>query len=118
MAYEIHIRRTNDQPISLEEWVKTVDNSENVRLGDAVPIVLTNPTTGEQISNPQLQGVAELYDVGSQVWFPAFRWFEGRITTRASRDFDTFHSHQRSVMRALASQLGAQIVGDEGESYD
>jgi hypothetical protein len=47
-----------------------------------------------------------------------FRWFEGRISSRASRDFDTFNNHQRSVMRALASQLSAQIVGDEGEIYE
>ena len=118
MAYEIHIKRKNGQPINIDEWVNAVGNVESVRLGDAATTIVTNPATGEQISNPQIQGVAELFDFGSQAWIAMFRWFEGRITTRASRDFDTFNSHQRSVMRALASQLGAQIVGDEGEIYE
>lgn len=118
MAYEIHIKRKNGQPIELDEWVKAVENVENVRSSHAATSVVTNPATGEQVSNPHMQGMAELFDLGSQSWIPMFRWFEGRISTRASLAFETYDSHQRSVMRALASQLGAQIVGDEGEIYE
>lgn len=118
MAYAIHIKRKNGQPINLDEWVNAVGNDESVRLCDAAALVVTNPATGEQMSSPQAQGTAELFDFDSQARTAIFRWFEGRISTRASRDFDTFNSHQRSVMRALASQLGAQIVGDEGEIYE
>jgi hypothetical protein len=118
MAYEIHIERKNGQPISLDEWVNVVENVESVRFGDAATTIVTNPATGEQISNPQMHRMAELFDVGSQAWIAMFRWFGGRISTRASRDFDAFNSHQRLVMRVLALQLGAQIVGDEGEGYD
>ncbi|WP_420858471.1 hypothetical protein [Marivivens marinus] len=118
MAYEVHIERKTGQPINLDEWVKAVGSVESVRLSKAATTVVINPATGEQISNPQMKGMAELFDLGGQSWIAMFSWFDGRISARASRDFDIFESHQRSVMRALASQLGAQIVGDEGEIYE
>ncbi len=118
MAYEVHIERTNGEPIFIEEWVKAIGRVENVRLAEAAATNVTTPAIDEQISNPQMRGIAELFDLRSQTWLSVLRWSKGRISTRASRDFDTFSNYQRSVLRALSSQLDAQIVGDEGETYD
>lgn len=118
MAYAVHIKHKDGQPIHLEDWRRAVEITDDVRFGDQATAFVTNPATGEQISNPHMQGMAELFDSGGQVWVSMFRWFDGIVSARASRDFDTFDSHQRSVMRALATQLGAQVVGDEGELYE
>ncbi|WP_146168280.1 hypothetical protein [Celeribacter persicus] len=118
MAYEIHIERNNGRPISLNEWMNAVGSVESVRLADTATTIVTNPVTGEKISNPTAHGTAELFDPNSQTWIAMFRWFNGRISTPPSPDFETSNSHQRSVMRALSAQLGAQIVGDEGEIYE
>ncbi|WP_223636525.1 hypothetical protein [Rhodobacter sp. TJ_12] len=118
MAYEIHIERDNGRPISLNEWMSAVSSVDFVRLADTATTIVTNTVTGEKISNPATHGTAELFDPTSQTWIGMFRWFNGRISTRPSPDFQTFNSQQRSAMRALAALLGAQIVGDEGEIYE
>ncbi len=118
MGYGVHIERANNEPIGLDDLIEAVARTENVQMADAAPISLTNTETGEQISRPQTPGAVEIFDAHSQSWVPAFRLFEGRISTNAARDFDNHDCYQRSVMRALAAQLHAQIVGDEGETYD
>jgi hypothetical protein len=118
MAYEIHIERDNGRPISLNELMNAVGSVEYVGLENTATTIVTNPVTGEKISNPTALGAAELFDPNSQTWIAMFRWFNGRISTRISRDFEAFNSQPRSAMQALAAQLGAQIVGDEGEVYE
>ena len=118
MGYGVHIERTGHVPINIEEWIEAVEHTENVRLADVAPITITNPMTGEQISRPYAPGNAEIFEVKSQAWVLAFSWFEGRISTRAARDFDNYECCQRSIMRSLAAMLNAQILGDGGEIYD
>ncbi len=118
MAYGVHIGRAVGNPITLKEWMDAVDCAADVQLSAEAPTVVTNPVTGEQISNSHSSGNAEIFDHDGQAWVPAFRWFEGRISANAARDFDTPETYQRSIMRVLAAQLGAKIVGDEGETYD
>ena len=117
MGYEVHIERTDGTLIDLGDWTNSVEDIEHVRRNDASPII-ANPATGERFSSSQQHGNADIFDLENQVWISGFRWFEGRVSTRASHDFDSFESHQRSVMRALAMSLNARIVGDEGEVYD
>ena len=118
MGYGVYIERACNRPIGIEEWIEAVERTEDVRLSDVAHTVLTNSNTGEQIFRRNTPGTAEIFDNESQTWVPAFRWADGRISTGAARDFDNYTSHQRSVMRALAALLSAQIVGDEGETYD
>ena len=84
LAYEVHIERENGQPISLEDWTNVVKVSEDIRMALTDPIAITNPNSGEQISNPHTQGVAELFNHNSQTWTSVFRLFEGRVSTRAA----------------------------------
>jgi hypothetical protein len=58
MAYEIHIKRVNDngepagELVTLSEWKAVVGNQKNVRLASD-DIVETNPTTGEVVRIPK-----------------------------------------------------------------
>ncbi len=118
MAYGVHIERPDGQQIELEEWQQAVATTAGVRLAGEEPLVVEVPSTGSRIISSYRPGDAELFDPALNNWVPAFRLFEGRVTSAAARDFDDASCNQRVIMRALAGLLGAQVVGDEGEIYE
>ncbi len=124
MAYALHIER-RDEGISLEEWNAAVETVPGVR-AQTEDLVGINPKTGAEIRMGPAEGDAELLvtiggslDTDSEeAWIPFFRYFEGRITFRATRDVDSPESALRTAAARLAAQLNAVIVGDNGESYE
>ena len=124
MAYELHIER-GEEGIALEEWNAAVESVPGVR-AQTEDLVGINPKTGAEIRIGRAEGDAELLVTSGESsgidrqeeWIPFFRYFEGRITFRATRDVDSPESAVRMAAARLAAQLNAGIVGDEGESYE
>lgn len=116
MAYGIHIVLPGG-PLTLEQWQQAINLTHGVLLSDQMDLMVKNPATGEVISRPRQPGDAEMI-LQDGTWVPAFRLFEGRVTTKPAPDFRDPTCQQRRVLWDLASQLGAQVVGDEGETYD
>lgn len=124
MAYELHIERLplNDEgeptPIPLEDWKAALSAMEGVRLGPAGANTITNPKTGEVISIPRRDGDAEVYFSDERAWRPIFRWFEGAAHFNAKFEPGDASHPVWSAAVALATHLGAEIRGDDGESYN
>jgi hypothetical protein len=113
MAYEIHIKRGT--PITMAEWKSAIEGTEGVRLFSGTHS-LVNPKTGQSISVQAVEGDTEILIEGT--WRPGFRWFEGSISLKAAAAFETYTDHKlRPVVRELATKLGAEVRGDEGEEY-
>ncbi|HOY77165.1 MAG TPA: hypothetical protein PLN33_05125 [Hyphomonadaceae bacterium] len=114
MAYEIHITR-DGADIVLSEWVAAVGEAEHVRLAEGDYLV-TLPETGQVFRFANTGGDTEVHFAG--VWRRVFRWHEGRVSFVGPKDFHIEDSHMRCVVRALAAALRAQVVGDEGRTFD
>jgi hypothetical protein len=117
MGYSLHIERAN-QTISLAEWTAAVTKVPGVRL-ESSDIQAQNPTTGAVISvggNPG--NAAVLFGVGAnQSWETCLFFGKRSISFAASNDIESPSNPVHIAVAALAKELGAQIVGDEGEEY-
>lgn len=114
MSYELHLER--DPAISLQQWKAAVSSVAHVRLhsGGAATV---NPATGEVISLGGVDGDAELEWEGG--WALCFHWrTRGSISFQYTDEFEDPGSRVRAVVSELASLLGADVVGDEGEVYE
>ena len=112
MGYELHIER--DGPIAVEEWTNAVAQVDKVTLrsDDSVAI---DPQTGEEIRIPANDGDAVVTIPNGSL---GLRWSSsGRASFRATDDWDDATSSLRTTIFALAQQLDARVVGDEGEEY-
>lgn len=116
MSYGVHIQRADGASIGLADWSAAVAGHADVRLAESSKSRVVNPKTGMAMEAPSA-GLAEVKLPSSAEWVPAFRWFEGRVSTNAPHDFDSENNWLRVIMRDLATVLGAQIVGDGGEIY-
>ena len=122
MAYEIHIERLatdetrSTSGVTLDEWKLFVDSKEKLRFeSDAVAV--TNPATGKKImAFPQGYGNTEML-IDNQ-WLPVFRWRDGTISFNGQPSFEERTDPVRIMVIEIAMELGAAIVGDDGESYD
>jgi hypothetical protein len=119
MGYSLHIERgsaSNANPITINEWKSAVASVDGTRLktGDNT---ISNPSTGEVIRIPGKEGEVEVYLQGEDLWIAAITWFEGAATFRAPQVMDGTDPVWAAA-RKLATLLGAQICGDEGECYD
>lgn len=115
MAYELHIERP-PQGIPIHEWLVAVQATPGLRLTDAQAQAV-NPTTGARIVVPSAVGsVQVLTDSGEWSW--AFRFSDDRATFKATESIESPSDPTHVAASLLAKKLGAQIVGDEGESYD
>ena len=117
MAYDLHIQRTEQQPIALSEWRAAVDATEGVRLFTAAAHTITN-RLGEVIRVGARDGDAEVFFPDAGEWHPVFRW-RGTSAVFSARFDPTEISHPvwRAAV-ALATRLRASIRGDDGETYD
>ncbi|WP_242528394.1 hypothetical protein [Novosphingobium sp. PY1] len=108
-------RETRDgeaRPISLKEWSEAIDNVDGVRLcvGDAS---VRNPLTKENVIIPNRGGDAEIFREDCNRWLRVLWWSpHGSIHFTAPESSD---DPLLVTARALAGQLEARIVGDEGE---
>ena len=113
MSYALHIRRPVElDPVTMEEWLDAVATDPGLELpsGDRIEVicpdgdVLTYQRDGLAIwsSHPRhdLTGFRCL-----------FEYHEGRISV-ADPDDETVEK-----MREVAKRLGAEVRGDEGETY-
>ena len=124
MAYGLHIER-HEREISLEEWLSALESVEGVRekTDDTVAI---NPKTGEEIRIGRNDGDAEiLITTGGflgfgrrEEWCPAFQFFNGKASFKATKDIESPKNPVRTAAAQLATALSAKIIGDEGEEYD
>ena len=122
VAYALHINR--EKPISLSEWKEAVSRTQGVRL-EADGVNAINPKTGETISIAGNPGdVAVLFSTKKwlglgkeEQWQICIRFFEGRATFKATEDIESPKNPVHVAAATLAKELGAQINGDEGETY-
>ncbi len=117
MGYEIHIKRDGGAGITIDEWCAAVAQTERMRLAYNDAFAL-NPATSDKIRIPVRMGDVEVYFPDDGVWVPCLLWSADRISFRATADFDGSESWFRQAIVALAKQLGARVVGDEGEVYE
>lgn len=123
MSYQLHIRLDNE-PISESAWQRAVEAVDGVRMASAGPMTIRHPVTGDEISVSGTPTSAELffpagYEGPHGQWVPVFHYSpRGSITVNAAFDFEDPDDPVRKAMKALAGELGAVIVGDEGETYE
>jgi hypothetical protein len=117
MGYEIHIRRDDESEIGLDEWRAAVAAIDGMRLasGDAFA---RNPRTNAKIRIPTQGGDVEVFFPECDAWVRCLSWSHGRISFRPPVDFANPTCWFRWALAALATQLGARLVGDDGEVYD
>ncbi len=117
MGFEVHIKREDRTPITLEEWCVAVDATDGVRLARDASIAV-NPKTGDKIVIPHRPGDTEVFFSADDSWIPCLWWSSGRISFKANKDFLQPDSPFRSAVARLAKRLNACLVGDTGEVYD
>ena len=117
MGYEVHIRHVDGSAIGLDEWCDAVAMTEGMRLasGDAIAV---NPRTKDEIRIPNQGGDVEVLFPEDDAWVRCLSWSLGRISFRPPADFGYPDSRFRLALAALAMQLSARLVGDDGEVYD
>ncbi len=124
MAYALHIERLSLEddrkptPIPLDDWKQALSVVEGVRLYSEKVYAITNPNTGEVISFPHCDGDAEVYFPDEQKWHAVFSWFNGSASFKAEIALEMLPNPVWTAATSLASQLGAVIRGDDGESYN
>jgi hypothetical protein len=118
MGYDLHIKRTGERPLTLDEWRAAIETTDGVRLFEGAYHTYTNPQTGELLQLVAKEGDAEIFFTDTGEWYSVFSWHRTSATFRAPRDADMTLSPVWRVAAALAVRLGAAIHGDEGEGYD
>lgn len=121
MAYDLHIEKNNGQPISEAEWNAVVLSTPDIRKGTGT-VTAVNPSTGERIEIQMQPGSVEVCTrpaAGSECeWQPVFWYGRGRVSFAATETL--MQDPQDPIRRAaiaLSTEIGARIVGDEGEVY-
>jgi len=116
MGYSLHIERPEgESPITLDEWRAAVRRNSQLRLASG-DVELDNPKTHEKIRIPNSGADVEILLQPNQ-WVRAFSWSpSGSVSFRA--DFLSAHSAIAKPVFALAEELNAIVVGDDGEVYD
>jgi hypothetical protein len=109
MAYDLHIERSADKPITLDEWLAAITSRPGVRPFTAEAHTITNPKTGEVISLGARRGDAEVYFPHDGRWYPAFSWRRDSAVFSARFNLtETSHPTWKSAT-ALAATLGAMM---------
>lgn len=119
MSYDVHIvasaecSGTGASEITRDRWVKYLRTDPDMRVereqGGRVEVVSpAGDRIGIQAAGPSVEWTAHP-DSGNPVWF---HYARGEITVRGP-DVRTLQK-----MHLIATSLGAQVRGDEGECYD
>ena len=123
MAYALHIKHPS-KLITFQDWEKAISKTPGTRL-ESGGVQAINPKTGESISISGSPGdVAILFVkkrwlglVKNESWEICLRYNDGEASFKATDDVENPNSPVRIAAKNLAKELGAQIVGDEGEIY-
>jgi hypothetical protein len=116
MPYELHIQRRKGR-IDEPKWRAAVDATPDVRIIEADRVRGREASTGIMASMVIGAATAEV-KFGAMGWTPTFFWTDGRIRFNAPSDADDEQDPVRRTAAALAQRLRAQIVGEDGETYD
>ena len=122
MGYSLYLER--DPPIALEEWLRVVDAHPGLAQVDE-PARATNPETGDEIVLGTQPGDAMAvatqttwFGFGrSQIELGRLTWLSGRVLLPTFDPTDP-DSPAASLFGGVATEIGARVVGDEGEVYD
>jgi len=76
-----------------------------------------NPSTGEIISIADHAGTAEILSESGQC-FTCFHFVRGQFSFKATTNIESESDLTHLAAVKLAAALGAEIVSDEGETYD
>lgn len=109
------MRDGEPQPITLPEWKEAVERVEGVRMaeGDASAV---NPLTQATIVIPNRGGDVEIFRADCQRWLRALWWTPGGIVRFAAPE--THGDRVAEIARALAAELQARLVDDDGKVFD
>ena len=113
-SYELHFER--EKPITIEEWSSTINNFKAVRINDS-PIKNKNPNTGEIITIIVPTGSAQVFFPKKNSWHHVFN-FGKEISFSPNENWDNPNNELRLLTFDIANELGAKIVGQEGEVYN
>jgi len=112
-GYDLHITKASEwsesskRPIAEEQWKAIVAADSELQMDTTV--AATNPKTHEiiQVTNPLM---ASWTDPESNKKY-YFYYSRGEVTVK--------NPSEKAIkkMKALASKIGAQVQGDEGEKY-
>jgi hypothetical protein len=126
MGYDFNIRRRDAQPISFEAWQAAVESCDLTRLNDG-DRTYVHPKTGAKLTIAgslgdtevffRPKGISRLFGRNGE-WEFVFHYFEGRVWFRPSFDIEDESHPVRKAAAELARSLSAEVVGDEGESYN
>ena len=115
----LHIEREmangEPRPITLPEWKEAVERVQGVRMaeGDASAV---NPLTKDRIVIPNRGGDVEIFRADCQCWLRTLWWTPAGSVRFAAPETDG--DTVAEIARALATELQARIVDDEGKVYD
>jgi hypothetical protein len=124
MAYSLYIERNNSE-ITLDEWIAAINQISSVRL-DNDDSTAKNPKTDEKITIRGNAGDASILFESSgfigfgkkSEWVKVFSFRRGKASFNSSHDIESPKNPTHIAAAALAKYLNAQIVGDEGETYE
>lgn len=111
MAYELHIEREPEIPLS--EWCALIASTPGLRL-ESGDTTIQNPKTLEVMKIGGQQGDAAMEIDGR--WHKVFRWHRGQVSF-AMRAAVIAQDPVLSTALRLAQQLNGEVRGDEGELY-
>ena len=122
MGHSLHLELPNEEELNLEVWLKAVDETDGARPAGSEAHQARNPKTGEVIRIEGSKGDVEIYDPEEEAWHPVLHWNEragaASFNSRALPIVgDQLVGPVSEVVKSLATKVGAQIAGDEGEIY-
>lgn len=133
MGYAIYIEREGFDDgadpkgvITKEQWLAALNAVEGVRISPRKDWEARNPSTGAVISISGSGAIGEVYfppillkGILKGTWKKVFDWDpRGRIRFKAHSDLQDPKYPVRKAAAALALNLGALLVGEEGEIYE
>jgi hypothetical protein len=110
VSYVFYITRADDwmesdaNPIPLQDWCDLIERRPDLRPQSEA--CARNPATGERTAVPLPEGAA--LDFGDVTLFLSYN--KGAISVSASPE-------ESPIIREIASDLGAKVLGEEGEPY-
>lgn len=112
-GYDLHITKASEwpesskQPITEEQWKAIVTADSELQMDTTATAM--NPKTREiiQVTNPLMASWTD--PKSNQKYY--FYYSRGKITVKNPSE------NAIKKMKALASKIGAQVRGDEGERY-
>ncbi|MCP4654787.1 MAG: hypothetical protein GY856_05140 [bacterium] len=99
------------------KWRAAVEATPDVRIIEADRVRGEEAGTGIRVSVVTTGETAEV-NFGAMGWTPTFFWKEGKIRFNAPSDPDDEQDPTHRAAAALARQLRATIVDEDGETYD